>query len=225
MQDPGKKNLANRRASVTTKYTDSDQEEKEEKINGFVQKKGAALSDHETRTLRTKLHIVQEELDLLCNEYHSKNDEFDKLFETNRKLGSDRARLQKTINVQKIQIEEQKATIKELAQKCHNLHLEVYELSKLIRGYDEEVEKMNSQLTAANLARKKKILSSEENLTIENLLAENKNLKKQKYDLILGFKKQTKLIDILKRQIMHLEASKLLSFTEEEFIKAMLETE
>ncbi|XP_027869856.1 testis-expressed protein 9-like isoform X1 [Xiphophorus couchianus] len=225
MQESGKKNWANRRGSVTAKYMDSDHEEKEEKINGCVQKKTAALSDHDSRVLRTKLHIVQEELDLLSTEYHYQNDEFGKLFATNKRLGDDRARLQKTICVQKIQIEEQKASIKDLAHKCHDLRLQVYDLSKLVRGYDEEVEKMNCQLTAANLVKKKKILSSEENLNIENLLAENKNLKKQKYDLILGFKKQTKLIDILKRQIMHLEAAKLLSFTEDEFIKAMVETQ
>ncbi|XP_043994304.1 testis-expressed protein 9-like [Gambusia affinis] len=225
MQDPGKKNLANRRVFVTAKYVDSDQDENEEKINNNVPKKTAALSDHDTRVLRTKLHIVQEELDLLSTEYHNQNDEFDKLFATNKRMADDRAKLQKTIYVQKIQIEEQKASIKDLAHKCHDLRLQVYDLSKLVKGYDEEVEKMNCQLTAANLVKKKKILSSEENLNIENLLAENQNLKKQKYDLILGFKKQTKLIDILKRRIMHLEAAKLLSFTEEEFIKTMLETQ
>lgn len=37
---------------------------------------------------------------------------------------------------------------------------------------------------------------------------------------MIGFKKQLKLIDVFKRQKMHFEATKMLSFTEEEFMKA-----
>jgi hypothetical protein len=51
--------------------------------------------------------------------------------------------------------------------------------------------------------------------------AENMKLRKRQSELILAFKKQAKLIDILKRQKLHVEAATLLSFTEEEFSKTL----
>ena len=42
--------------------------------------------------------------------------------------------------------------------------------------------------------------SKQEHLRLEQLTAENKQLAKQKTELIAAFKKQLKLIDILKRQ-------------------------
>lgn len=55
----------------------------------------------------------------------------------------------------------------------------------------------------------------------ERLIQENKKLEKQRNELLQAFKKQLKLIDILKRQKIHLEAAQMLKFTEEEFISAL----
>jgi hypothetical protein len=56
---------------------------------------------------------------------------------------------------------------------------------------------------------------------VVRLRAENKRLVQQKTELIGLFKKQIKLIDILKRQKLHVEAARLLSFSEDEFSKTL----
>ncbi|MEQ2268992.1 hypothetical protein XENORESO_020341 [Xenotaenia resolanae] len=226
VQNPGMKKVTKKKV-ISAKGVEAGQQRKslEEKINDFLaQEKAAAVSDPEIRVLRVKLHIMQEELDLLSSDYHEKDDEIAKLCAKNEELQDDRDKLQRTINIQKTQIEEQKASARKFAQKCDALQQQVSALSKLVRSYEEEVEKMTCQLSKTKLINTN--TKSEEHPNVENLLTENKMLKKQKTELVVGLKKQAMLIDILKRQKMHLEAAKLLSFTEEEFLKAMdLETQ
>ncbi|KAL6113133.1 tex9 [Pungitius sinensis] len=200
----------------------------------------SGVSDAQIRVLKAKLRIMQEELDQLSCEYYKKDDENAKLSAKMKELEDERARLQKTTNIQQTQIEKHRALAEESDKKCDGLQLQVSALDKEIENLTrshkqaasvhgtvevrlnralEEVERLKTQLNKTKQMNKDKI--SEEHHSKENLLAENKMLKKQKAELVVGFKKQQKLIDILKRQKMHFEAAKLLSFTEDEFMKAL----
>ncbi|XP_008403610.1 testis-expressed sequence 9 protein-like [Poecilia reticulata] len=201
---------------------------------------GLAVSDAQTRVLKAKLRIMQEEIDTLSCDYHKKEEENSKLAAKIKELEEDRVRLQRTINIHQTQTEKQKALAEELARKCDDLQLQVSALNKEVETLTrsqkqaafihstmevrlnravEEAERLKSQLAKTKQMNKDKV--SEEQQNKESLLAENQILKKQKAELIAGFKKQLKLIDILKRQKMHFEAAKLLSFAEEEFMKAL----
>jgi len=89
----------------------------------------------------------------------------------------------------------------------------------------EEVERLRSLLEEAQKRGKggagkdKDIVLSRADHT--RLVADNKKLERQKQELLVAFRKQMHLIDVLKKQKVHLEAARLLAFTEEEFIRAL----
>ena len=83
----------------------------------------------------------------------------------------------------------------------------------------EEIEKMKVQLrdARANEASKSEGIRKD----MDRVMEENRKLERQRNELLQAFKKQMKLIDILKRQKMHIESAKLLAFTEDEFVKTL----
>uniref|UniRef100_A0A8C7LG35 Testis expressed 9 n=1 Tax=Oncorhynchus kisutch TaxID=8019 RepID=A0A8C7LG35_ONCKI len=197
-------------------------------------------SDAQIRFLKAKLCVMQEEFNRLSYECNKKDDANSSLSTNIKEVEEDRARLQKTTNIQQTQIEKHRALAEESNRKGDGLQQQVTALQKEIEGLKraqkqaatnhsaievrlnralEEVERSKTQLT--KIKQMSKDTADQEHNKIETLKAENKKLEKQKAELIVGFKKQLKLIDILKRQKMHFEAAKMLSFTEEEFMKAL----
>ncbi|XP_045755978.1 testis-expressed protein 9 isoform X5 [Mirounga angustirostris] len=152
-------------------------------------------TEAQNRFLKAKLRVMQEELDNVVYECNKKENEIQDLKSQIKNFEEDCVRQQRTINLQQSQTEKYKTLFEELNKKCDGLQQQLSSVEKDI--------------------------ANEEHKKIEALKSENKKLEKQKGELMIGLKKQLKLIDVLKRQKMHIEAAKMLSFTEEEFMKAI----
>ncbi|XP_044246908.1 testis-expressed protein 9 isoform X3 [Ursus arctos] len=197
-------------------------------------------TEAQNRFLKAKLRVMQEELDNVVYECNKKENEIQDLKSQIKNFEEDCARQQRTINLQQSQTEKYKTLFEELNKKCDGLQQQLSSVEKELENKRrlqkqaasnqsatevrlnralEEAEKYKLELSKSR--QNNKDIANEEHKKIEALKSENKKLEKQKGELMIGLKKQLKLIDVLKRQKMHIEAAKMLSFTEEEFMKAL----
>lgn len=78
-------------------------------------------------------------------------------------------------------------------------------------------ECLTSALVQAREQDQKTVVQSDHNRVVN----ENRKLERQKAELLAAFRKQMKLIDVLKRQKVHIETARMLQFSEDEFMKAL----
>ncbi|XP_063301774.1 testis-expressed protein 9 [Pelobates fuscus] len=197
-------------------------------------------AEAQIRFLKAKLRVMQEELDNITHECNKKDDESRNLTSRVKELDEERMRLQRSSNIQQTQAEKYKSSYEQANKTIDGLQNQLSVLEKEIENLNriqkqsvtshsatevrlnralEEVDKYKTELNLLKQNNKENV--NQERIKIEELKLENKKLEKQKGDLLAAFKKQLKLIDILKRQKMHIESAKMLSFTEEEFMKAL----
>mmetsp|Transcript_30233 Transcript_30233/g.49282 ORF Transcript_30233/g.49282 Transcript_30233/m.49282 type:complete len:339 (+) Transcript_30233:164-1180(+) len=100
----------------------------------------------------------------------------------------------------------------QLRSNSKNLDLKLNRAFAEIDKLKGKVKTQRSHGKATGDASRKELIKA--NSELRKLQAHNK-------ELVTAFKKQMKLIDVLKRQKLHMEAAKMLSFTEEEFAKTI----
>ncbi|KFQ77969.1 Testis-expressed sequence 9 protein, partial [Phaethon lepturus] len=176
-------------------------------------------AEAEIRFLKAKLRVMQEELNSVVCECRKKDDENQNLKSRLKDTEEENTRLQRTISMQHSQAEKYKTLSQEANKKSEGLQQEVIALGKELGNLKrvqkqaatshsatevrlnralEEAERYKVELN--KLKQSNKDVADQELKTIEELKTENKKLQKQKGELMTGFKKQLKLIDILKRQ-------------------------
>ncbi|ORX41961.1 hypothetical protein BCR36DRAFT_169181 [Piromyces finnis] len=192
------------------------------------------------RLLKAKLDILQKEFDKLLSERNDKSALTNNLEEKLRILDDEKIKISKTLVTLQSQIEKYKKDDEEYKKKKESYETEIAnlkkEITKLKRSKKQnetdinskdiklnrtldELEKYKAQVNS--LTQEIKDLKENDRKSIEQLLMDNKQLEKQKAEILLAMKKQMQLINVLKKQKIHIEAAKLLQFTEEEFLKAL----
>jgi chromosome segregation ATPase len=183
---------------------------------------------------------LQDELSKTIKELAARNSEVQELQQEAKQAGSEKERLRKINCTAEQTLERDKKKISEFDRKMEELQRERSELVKerdqldirrkkleaevvskdaRINRLTEECERYKS--AAKDIGTQDRDRAAADKRETDRLTSEVKKLERQRAELVNAFKKQMKLIDVLKRQRAHVEAARVLSFTEDEFIRIL----
>jgi len=230
--------------SATSENNQGDGQSNQTTAYSFDEIKSALESCNMGSSDVLKLMTVQ--IDRLRESLQASQQDVIQLGKENKGLGrelkkeqEERARLQQ--NMSKLQQEKERLIKKErsIEEKSATLQREHTALKKELECTERLYKQAKSTLTSMELKTGKileenrKLQQTKETIAreskssgrfkqkIDELQTENSNLKRSNKELVEVFRKQTQLIENLKKQRMHLEAVKVLEFTEDEFRSAI----
>jgi len=196
--------------------------------------------DAELRLQRARYKALEKNIANLIETNNEKTKEVNEKNKIIKKMGANMKKCQKEKDDLQKKLKGEKRDGLELIKKCKRLEHELYSLKTDVKDFKKENKTKKDSMRTSHIRlnraledaeKYKQLLSKykEENksshqihnkdlIVIKN---ENRILIKQKNELLAAFKKQLKLIDILKKQKIHLEAAHILNFTEKQFIKTL----
>ncbi|XP_002126203.2 testis-expressed protein 9 [Ciona intestinalis] len=215
----------------------SNQSEVNDVLSAATEKMG---SEAQIRFLKAKLRVMQEQVDQLTTQVSGLLDEQQTYKTSTKESNEELERLKKNLNHQQNQTTKWKSAFEaekgnterktnQLQSASKDLDKQNREIKQSATSYNalevrfnrvlEDFNKVKSQLQKQQHSGKQIVEQDQQKL--EHLKNENKQLNRINVDSLNVIKKQQKLIGVLKRQILHVESAKLLSFTEDEFVKAL----
>lgn len=192
------------------------------------------------RVQNARILALQEELDRALSELSQRETEAQEARQESKQASEEAKRLQKTNASLEQSQEKLKKQLATLETKAKDLEVERSELTKERDQLDlklrkaeaecsskearlnrlmEESDKWKAAAATANVQERDRVASDRKE--VDRLTGEVRKLERQRGELINAFKKQMKLIEVLKRQRAHMEAARVLSFTEDEFIRIL----
>ncbi|KAH8852214.1 Testis-expressed protein 9 [Schistosoma japonicum] len=173
----------------------------------------------QNRYLKAKVRVLLEENQKLDSQMTHQNDEIIRLKNRLQELEGERNRLHRVTSAHSTQLEKMKKSLGETRIHCNTLEtektnyrkdydsikrssdqqaVEIKSLTTRLNRAVEETDRYKAELDKVRSSTRESVESMRHN--VDTLMAENRRLEKQKSELISAFKKQMKLIDVLRRQ-------------------------
>eukprot|EP00931_Biecheleriopsis_adriatica_P050413 TRINITY_DN29187_c0_g1_i1.p1 TRINITY_DN29187_c0_g1~~TRINITY_DN29187_c0_g1_i1.p1 ORF type:complete len:335 (+),score=115.83 TRINITY_DN29187_c0_g1_i1:60-1007(+) len=209
--------------------------------SGALASAGDGEALHATiRFQNARILALQEELDKAISELSKKDSEAQQLKQDGKQASEEMKRLQKTSTSAEQSQEKLKKQLASLESKCKDMEAERADLRKERDQLDLKLRKSEAEngskearihrlvedcekhkASAKDASHQERDRVTLDRREVERLTNEVRKLERQRTELVNAFKKQMKLIEVLKRQRAHMEAARVLSFTEDEFIRIL----